>query len=366
VLAIVAAAPDGQLTPAARAVLRAAALIANAEQIGAAASVLTSPSEDVQRRAITEVLEQAPLSLALWPVERPGPIEIRSRLLQECWPALGSEPRLVIGEAWAEDAFAMLSRHRKDRQLAALRVQRLTVEDGHLVVETSALGGKLRARQTLPEAGDGTGWITLMADAAVESPASGTGVTPRVERWTPHVERLYSERNIQLLLDEVKEQLQLPRLTDADFIIDVGFGVANRDNYEAIIKPLERLLHQLGVKSLAIGGSRKVTEELHLLPVDRQIGQSGVSVNPRLILAIGVSGAPQHLNYIGPRATILAFNRDPEAPIMTLNQRQPHPRVFPVLGDLMETVPAFMKALGNDAAAASRQPESQMAVVSEA
>src|SRR5207302_5800952 len=104
-------------------------------------------------------------------------------------------------------------------------------------------------------------------------------------------------------------------------------------------------LRHLGVRNLAIGGSRKVTEELHLLPVDRQIGQSGVSVNPQVLLAIGISGAPQHLNYIGPRATLIAFNRDPEAPIMTLNQRQPRPRVFPVVGDLFETVPAFTDSL---------------------
>jgi electron transfer flavoprotein alpha subunit len=130
--------------------------------------------------------------------------------------------------------------------------------------------------------------------------------------------------------------------------VDVGFGVGNRDGYEAVIEPLEKSLRQLGVDSLVIGGSRKVTEELHLLPGDRQIGQSGVSVNPRILLAIGVSGAPQHLNYIGHRATVLAFNHDPEAPIMTLNHRQARPRVFPVVGDLFETVPAFIAALGQE------------------
>jgi electron transfer flavoprotein alpha subunit len=104
------------------------------------------------------------------------------------------------------------------------------------------------------------------------------------------------------------------------------------------------------VRGLMIGGSRKVTEELHLLPADRQIGQSGVSVQPRILLAIGISGAPQHLNYIGPRATILAFNRDPEAPLMTLNQRQARPRVYPVIGDLFETVPALVACLREERA----------------
>jgi hypothetical protein len=60
------------------------------------------------------------------------------------------------------------------------------------------------------------------------------------------------------------------------------------------------------------------------------------------------------LNYIGPRATVVAFNRDPEAPIMTLNQRQPRPRVRPVVGDLFETVPAFTAALTQEQSA---QPE---------
>ena len=100
--------------------------------------------------------------------------------------------------------------------------------------------------------------------------------------------------------------------------------------------------------NVLVGGSRKVTEELHLLPADRQIGQSGVSVNPQVLLALGISGAPQHLNYIGGRATILAFNRDPEAPIMTLNQRISQPKVVPVVGDLFETIPAFIAALRED------------------
>jgi electron transfer flavoprotein alpha subunit len=146
----------------------------------------------------------------------------------------------------------------------------------------------------------------------------------------------------------LKLSVGVASLRDAEFNIDVGFGVCNLDGYEAVIEPLEKALRDLGVRNLMIGGSRKVTEELHLLPADRQIGQSGVSVQPRILLAIGISGAPQHLNYIGSRATILSFNRDPEAPLMTLNRRQPRPRVFPVVGDLFETVPALIAALRQD------------------
>ena len=51
---------------------------------------------------------------------------------------------------------------------------------------------------------------------------------------------------------------------------------------------------------------------------------------------------------------VVAFNRDPEAPLMTLNQRQPRPRVFPIIGDLFETVPALTEALQHEL---SGQPE---------
>jgi electron transfer flavoprotein alpha subunit len=147
------------------------------------------------------------------------------------------------------------------------------------------------------------------------------------------------------LLHEIQRELGVSRLADAEFIVDVGFGVGHRDGYEAVIEPLLQALRELGVRGLAVGGSRKVTEELHLLAAEQQIGQSGVAVQPRILLAIGISGAPQHVNYIGGRTMILAFNRDSEAPLMTLNQRQAQPRVYPVVGDLFETVPALVAVL---------------------
>src|SRR5262249_11218884 len=206
--------------------------------------------------------------------------------------------------------------------------------DGQPVAETSQARGKLRTRQTLAPAPGHTCWVTL-AEGAEVGPTRTLAERRRVkiQRWAPRLERFYGRGDVRRLLDELKQTTGLVRLADAEFILDVGFGVGNRDGYEAVIEPLERALRALGVRGLVVGGSRKVTEELHLLPADRQIGQSGVSVNPRVLLAVGISGAPQHLNYIGPRATVVAFNRDPEAPIMTLNQRQAQPRVFPVIGD---------------------------------
>jgi electron transfer flavoprotein alpha subunit len=88
-------------------------------------------------------------------------------------------------------------------------------------------------------------------------------------------------------------------------------------------------------------------EELKLLGADHQIGQTGTAVNPQLIISIGVSGAPQHIDNIGDSATIIDINKDPEAPIMTLNKRRARPKVVPLVGDLYELVPELTKALAN-------------------
>ena len=88
-----------------------------------------------------------------------------------------------------------------------------------------------------------------------------------------------------------------------------------------------------------------MTQDLELLPADRQIGQTGVAVNPKLIIALAVSGAPQHVDYIGDRAVILSFNVDPNAPLMRLNEQQPTPLVHPIVGDVWDTVPRFVEAI---------------------
>ncbi len=344
-MAVIAADEAGRLAPTAEKVIQAARLLARSEAVDPVTLLMAPP--DLERPAVEQVLElfrgrvirlAAPAGVAS--------AEIRNRLLRDIWP-LTDRPRAVVGESWTADALAALGAAAGTAvpQPVASRVRRLALEAGVITLETVRAQGKVRALQTVGLGPGSTWWIALAADAEVAGAPAASLAPPRVERWAPKLDRLFSRADMPRLLEELKQEAGLARLSDADFIIDVGFGVGNRDGYEAVIDPLEQALRRLGVKSLVIGGSRKVTEELRLLPPDRQIGQSGVRVNPQLLLAIGVSGAPQHLNYIGPRATILAFNRDPEAPLMTLNQRQPRPKVFPIAGDLFATVPAFIAAL---------------------
>jgi alkylation response protein AidB-like acyl-CoA dehydrogenase/electron transfer flavoprotein alpha subunit/ferredoxin-like protein FixX len=127
-----------------------------------------------------------------------------------------------------------------------------------------------------------------------------------------------------------------PTLSQADVIIDLGYGIKDRSGFE-LAQELKRKLEVLGLAPM-FGATRKVTQDLKLLPLETQIGQTGVRVNPKLIIALGISGAPQHIDYIGTRVEILCFNKDTEAPLMKLNQTRLAPRVHPIAGDLFVTV----------------------------
>ena len=127
-----------------------------------------------------------------------------------------------------------------------------------------------------------------------------------------------------------------PTLAEADVIIDLGYGIKNEAGMN-LATELKEALEGMGLAPL-FGATRKVTQDLKLQPLEAQIGQTGVRVNPKLIIALGISGAPQHIDYIGTRADILCFNKDREAPLMKLNQTRPAPRVHPVAGDLFVTV----------------------------
>ena len=145
-------------------------------------------------------------------------------------------------------------------------------------------------------------------------------------------------------MEEAASQIKVESLTDADFIIDIGYGIGNQDIFDEFIVPLVEVIKEKDIKVM-LGASRKMVEVLKILPPEKQIGQSGVSVAPTVLIAIGISGAPQHINYIGKNTTIICFNKDPKAPLMILNESNPSPKVFPILGDLRKTVPQLTQAL---------------------
>ena len=345
-LAILATDANGKLRSSAANVLAAVSLVSAIKQIPF--EVLVFAPDEKATSAAMGLSALVRCRVTVVPLTESFSDDLLSGLLPQVFADHWLSLPTLVGEPWAQYSLAAMAAKHPDRSRIWSSVLELEQTSSGLRIATPMVGVTVRGIEEVSTE-DVCPWIvTVSEETQIEEcslPEQGEFVA---ERWQPKLADFYRQQDIRRLIDELKEETGLVRLTDAEFIIDVGYGVGNQDGFEAVIVPLEECLRELGVPKLMTGGSRKVTEELHLLPEDRQIGQSGVSVRPKVLLAIGISGAPQHLNYISPNTIIVAFNRDPDAPIMVHNQRQPQPKVYPVLGDLFETVPAFRKGLLSD------------------
>ena len=119
-------------------------------------------------------------------------------------------------------------------------------------------------------------------------------------------------------------------ISQADVIVSVGRGIEDASNIE-LAEELAKLLG--GV----VAGSRPVIDS-GWLPKDRQVGISGKTVKPKLYLALGISGAFQHVMGMKDSELIIAINKDPEAPIFGVAH-------FGIVGDIFEIVPALIEKL---------------------
>jgi electron transfer flavoprotein alpha subunit len=200
----------------------------------------------------------------------------------------------------------------------------LAAEGGALLATAQVYGGKLSAEVAV----EGERAICTVIAGSFPAEPGRDGAAANVEAVAPPA----SLDSLSTSFVELRE----PDAGDvdisvADLLVSVGRGIGSGDDLEL----LQELADALGA---ALSASRPVTDK-GWLPKTRQVGKSGLKVKPKLYLAFGISGAPEHLEGMRDAELIIACNTDPQAPIFDVAH-------YGTTEDLFDLVPALTEKLG--------------------
>jgi len=174
-------------------------------------------------------------------------------------------------------------------------------------------------------AGSGTCFVSVQSGAfRADQVASGTAA---IETFPPQIEATQIRTKPG---EPFRGSAQTVDLGSAQFIVSVGRGIKEAENVPLV----QELAAALGAE---LAASRPICDN-GWLPIDRQVGSSGQTVAPKLYLAVGISGAIQHLVGMKGSQCVVAINKDPDAPIFEVAD-------YGIVGDLFEVVPALTEAI---------------------
>ena len=197
-------------------------------------------------------------------------------------------------------------------------------DDGGLVFGTAIFGGVTLVDVKL--SGDGPALIAIRPKSFAAEPSGGAAAS--VEQ-VPAVDAGRAAE-AKVLERHVEEQ-QGPKLEEASVVVSGGRGIGAAENYAPLVEALARELKG------AWGASRAIVDA-GWVPYALQVGQTGKTVKPKVYIALGISGATQHLVGMKNSDNIIAVNKDAEAPIFSVAD-------LGIVGDVHKVVPALIEAI---------------------
>ena len=191
-----------------------------------------------------------------------------------------------------------------------------------LVAEQQIFGGAVTVQSKVQT---GTPIITVRPNSTAPEESSGAGAVEQVT-----AEFSEADKAAKVVDTVVEAKGGRPDLGEASIVVSGGRGMGNAENFSIV----EKLADTLGA---AVGASRAATDA-GWYPHQNQVGQTGRTVSPQLYIAVGISGAIQHRAGMQTSKTIVAINKDPEAPIFELAD-------FGLVGDLFNVVPQLTEEI---------------------